>query len=239
MHRATPLNTSFRAYSAGGARALIDKIDDAKLMQESGGSFMKGESRSKIESPQNFGFTSVVMPADKDKDGNVTGSAEAFMSFMGGNRSFPVAGVMDDRRHRLKELEEGCVALFSPKEWGQQMLMHKDGVFLSGNKGKKVRLQLVENKNQQQQSRDGEEGQQQKATGQKTLHKEESTQYLDIGTDATESVNKHHKIMLDDKETSVEVVDKAVYLGGLKGKHLFAKVLTESGPAFNVYARIA
>src|SRR4029453_1659796 len=117
MHRATPLNSSFRAYSAGGGRATIDTIDDNKFMQESnntGG--MKGEKFPWMESPQNYGFTSVVADADKSSNpGGITGSAEGFLSFMGGNRSFPVMGVMDDRRHRLmnlaKDAAKGAAAM--------------------------------------------------------------------------------------------------------------------------------
>src|SRR5215467_10621808 len=98
MHRATPVSTSFRAYSGGGARSCVTSVDDGHFMQEMAGNFMKGESRQKIESPQNYGFTSVVMDADKGQDGAITGSAEGFMTFCGGNRSFPVCAVMDDRR---------------------------------------------------------------------------------------------------------------------------------------------
>src|SRR6516225_7012139 len=101
MHRATPIQASFRGYRSGGARTVIDKADDSKLMQEMGGNFMKGETRQKVESPQNYGFTSVVMDADKGQDGQISGSAEGFISFMGGNRSFPVCTVMDDRRRLL------------------------------------------------------------------------------------------------------------------------------------------
>ena len=100
MHRATPRNTSFRSFSAGGARALVDKVSDDPMMQEMAGSFMKGESRDKVEAPQNYGFSSVVLPAKKGKDGQIEECAEAFMSFIGGNRSFPVCSMMDDRRHR-------------------------------------------------------------------------------------------------------------------------------------------
>jgi hypothetical protein len=40
--------------------------------------------------------------------------------------------------------------------------------------------------------------------------------------------------------TAVEVVDGKVYLGGSPSKgHTFKKVMTEDGPAFNVYARVA
>ena len=71
MHRATPLNSSFRAFSGGGTRSAIDTIDDSKLMQEMAGNFMNGESRKGVEAPQNYGFTSVVMPAIKDALGKI------------------------------------------------------------------------------------------------------------------------------------------------------------------------
>ena len=57
MHRATPLNTSIRAYTAGGSRSVVDKVDDTKLMQEMGGNFMANETRDAIESAQNYGFS--------------------------------------------------------------------------------------------------------------------------------------------------------------------------------------
>src|SRR5580765_7798563 len=71
MHRATPANTSHRAYSAGGARSVVDKADDSKLMQEMAGNFMHSETRSAVESPQNYGFTSVVHEATKDANGKI------------------------------------------------------------------------------------------------------------------------------------------------------------------------
>src|SRR6478609_3215084 len=107
MHRQSPLTAGYVGYTGGGARALVDEINDGPMMQEMKGSFMVGESREKIESPQNYGFTSVVMPAKKGKDGQVEECAEAYINFLGGSRSFPVASVMDDRRFRLKELKPG------------------------------------------------------------------------------------------------------------------------------------
>jgi phage gp45-like len=100
MHNATPLNTSLRSYTAGGARGVVDKVDDSKLMQEMGGNFMANETRSSVESPQNYGFTSVVFDSEKDGQGNIKSSAEHFTSFMGGSRSFPVAitGSTNSRR---------------------------------------------------------------------------------------------------------------------------------------------
>src|SRR6478609_635551 len=103
MHRQNPLQAGYVGYTGSGARALVDEISDNPMMQEMKGSFMTGENRDKIESPQNYGFTSVVMPATKGKDGSIEECAEAYINFLGGNRSFPVAAVMDDRRYRLKE----------------------------------------------------------------------------------------------------------------------------------------
>jgi len=148
VHRQTGSGSGFRAYSGGGGRALISSVDDSSLMQTMNGSGMKGESFSGSkdgsvkgpESPQNYGFTSVVAAASKAANGLIKQSAEGFMSFMGGNRSFPVMGIMDDRRHRLKNLikdaAEGSVAVHGLKEWGQQFLITDNGMFMTGNKGK-------------------------------------------------------------------------------------------------------
>ena len=149
MHRATPLSTSFRAFTGGGTRSAVDQIDDSKLMQEHSGNFMAGESRKGIEAPQNYGFTSVVMPAVKDALGKITDSAEAVISFMGGNRSFPVAGNMDDRRHRLFGLQPGDVGMFRTALDQLQMHFTGDGGFFSGAQDKAVRMQLVAKQQQQ------------------------------------------------------------------------------------------
>jgi phage gp45-like len=156
MHRATPLNTAFRSYTAGGARTVIAEADDKKLMQESKGNFMKGETRQEVESPQNYGFTSVVMPADKDEQGNIKMGAEGFVSFMGGNRSFPVTTIMDDRRHRLKELEKGDTAIYRTKDDRQQFHMSEQGTFWSTRNDRINRIALVDPPQQQQQGQQGQ-----------------------------------------------------------------------------------
>lgn len=135
MHRATPANSSFRSYSAGGARATIDKADDSKLMQETKAGFQKGENRSAIESPQNYGFTSCNAAADD------SGSAEAFVNFIGGNRSFPAMGPIDDRRHRLCDLSEGDSAMHRGKDDDMQIHLASDGLYHSAPQ--MVRVQLV------------------------------------------------------------------------------------------------
>src|SRR3954471_18137404 len=120
MHRSTPRSTLNRSHSAGGGRALISEIDDSTLMQSMKGSGMKGESVKGVESPQNYGFSSVVADATKGKDGQIEQCAEGYMSYLTGSRSFPVCGVMDDRRHRLinlaKDAAKGAVAMFGLKD---------------------------------------------------------------------------------------------------------------------------
>src|SRR6516225_3990705 len=125
MHRATPLNIAFRSYTAGGSRSLVHSADDGKLMQEMTGGIMSGESRQRIESPQNYGFSSVVTDSDGQK------GAETFISFLGGGRSVPIATVMDDRRHRLKDLQKGDTAVFRQKDDKQQFHLTQDGGFWS------------------------------------------------------------------------------------------------------------
>jgi phage gp45-like len=181
---------------------------------------MKGEAHEGIEAPQNYGFTSVVADATKGKDGQIEQGAEGFMSFIGGSRSFPVCGIMDDRRHRLlnlaKDAAKGAVAMFGLKDWGQQFLITDDGIHMTGNKEKKIRFQLVENNNKQQQQSGGGQsagthaaggngaggdqqsgGQQQnKPTGQKSLHKQEAKTFHEISEEAQHLArgDGHHKI---------------------------------------------
>jgi len=128
MHRQSPLTAAFVGYSSGGCRSLVDAVDDERGMQEMKGSMLHGESRERVESPQNYGFTSVVLPAKKGKDGQIEECAEAYINYMGGNRSFPVAAVMDDRRHRPWALKPGENAQYD--DLGQMTLMRRTGLYL-------------------------------------------------------------------------------------------------------------
>jgi phage gp45-like len=249
VQRHTPLASAIRAYTAGGSRATVGSIDDSKSMQEGNDcQGMRGESWGRMEAPQNYGFTSVVADADKDeKTGMYKDSAESFLSFPGGNRSFPVASVMDDRRHRLKNLAKdaakGAVAMFGLKEWGQQFLNCDKGMFMTGNTERKLRFQLVENSNKEQQQSaggggagvsaladggssgaSGSGGQQQSADekkGQKTLHKQSSSTYMDVTSSAIQSTrgSGNHSVQDDmvinyhkDEKHSTHVTDKHVHM---------------------------
>lgn len=246
MQRSTPLATAHRSYTGGGARAMIDEINDKTHMQESNNAQgMKGESWPTMESPQNYGFTSVVMPADKDKDGQITDCAEGFVSFMGGNRNFPVMGVMDDRRHRLREMDPGDTAMYRTKDDKQQFHLTKDGGFWSAPEDKTVRMQLVK-KDQQQQSQqagqaDGQNGQQQgqKEKGQKPVRKDSTHRFVDVTKDYTTMGGTNTIMRLDDGKGYVHASsDKKVWVGAEKGKATFARLLTENGPSVNSYGNL-
>jgi phage gp45-like len=261
MHRATPLNTSVRAYTAGGSRSVVDKVDDEKLMQEMGGNFMANETRAEIESPQNYGFTSVVFDAEKDENGKVTASAETFIGFMGGSRSFPVSGPMDDRRHRLYKLKKGDTAIYRGRGDKQQFHLTEDGGFWSAPQNKRVRMQLIPKDSESNETQDkaggsggksvqgradsggssSQGGQGQQKRGQESVYKDglESHRYVEVLKDKTVMSGTTGHIKLDDKLTYVHVADdKQVYLGAEKGKAMFSRVMTEDGPSANVWAKI-
>jgi len=237
MHLATPASTSFRAHAAGGGRAMIDTIDDDKFMQEAvntGG--FASEMFPAMEAPQNYGFTSVCADADKE-NGKITDCAEGFISHMGGNPAFPMMAVMDDRRHRLiglaKDAAKGASAMFGLRKWGQQLLNTEDGWFMTGNTKKKMRLQLVDNKNDdQQQSAQtdtgapaaaafaaggssgggaGQQQQQQKKKGQKSLHKEDSNTFVDMtsGDIHSKNGNGHTSVRPNESLTYFENENKS------------------------------
>lgn len=148
MQRATPLDTSLRAYSSGGSRGIVQEVDkkrkddntanppekegdpDETFMQELKISMMQNEERHNVEHPQNYGFTSHSIKADKPEsdskeDQEKAAAAEHFVQFMGGNRSFPVVQNLDDRRVRLRHLAEGEVCVYDDQ---QQKLHIKRGV---------------------------------------------------------------------------------------------------------------
>jgi phage gp45-like len=144
MQRATPADSSFRGYSSGGSRSMVSGVDDSQFMQEMAGSIMKNEARSAIEAAQNFGFSSVVKSAIMNKLGGMVGGAETFMSFMGGNRSFPAAGNMDDRRNRMMNLSEGDSGMFSTQGRKQQVHMSDDGMYHSVPQDQTMRMALLD-----------------------------------------------------------------------------------------------
>lgn len=236
MHRSTGANSAHRAYSSGGSRTLIEQVDDGPLMQTMSGSFMKGETRKDVESPQNYGFTSVVHKADKGDDGQIDGSAEGFVSFMGGNRAFPVVTVMDDRRHRLKGLEEGDTAFYRGKDDRQQFHFTKDGNFMSARSDRKQRIALVPPPQDDQQQQDqgrgggpssggsgGDSKQKKKATGQKSALDDNKKSEIYYDQSGSEAVSRHGPAhssqrpsdstgFMTDRKKSTQVTDEHAHI---------------------------
>lgn len=84
------------------ARAVVRLADDAKKMQVLQVVILDGETREGVERFQPYGLTSVPL------DG-----AEAVVLAVGGRRDHLLAVVVDDRRHRKKDLAAGEVALYT------------------------------------------------------------------------------------------------------------------------------
>ena len=87
------------------ARAVVKRLDDSKRVQLAQLDILDGETRDAVERFQNYGFTSVPLEG-----------AEAVVLSVGGHRDHCLVVAVDDRRHRLRDLEPGEVAVF-----------HKDG----------------------------------------------------------------------------------------------------------------
>lgn len=76
---------------------------------------LAGETRDDLERVQEYGFTS------RPKSGS-----EAVVIFPGGNREFGLVIAVDDRRYRLKSLQEGEVALYTDE--GDRVHLKRGGL---------------------------------------------------------------------------------------------------------------
>jgi phage gp45-like len=216
---------------------------------------MANEARSAIESPQNYGFTSVVRDAVKDAQGKIQQSAETFVSFMGGNRSFPVFGNMDDRRFRLKELEKGDTAMFDYLQ--HQLHMNTDGIFVTGRTDKKLKLQLVDPPQQQQSgaqaqttdassSGGGSSSSSQSSMGQTKRYKNSTKQYVEVTKDNTNVVHDQtinyktgvHSFQPPESGSSSKASGSLVQIFGDKftgGTGYFMKQVTAAPPSSSMH----
>lgn len=83
-------------------RAVLQAVYDADGRQRVKIGVLKDETLDKVERFQEYGL------ATRPKEG-----AEALVVFLGGNRDHGIVACIDDRRYRLKPLEEGEVALYT------------------------------------------------------------------------------------------------------------------------------
>ncbi|MDD0853000.1 phage baseplate assembly protein V [Halobacteriovorax sp. GB3] len=84
------------------SRSKVNLVDDSTPIQNLQLSLLKGETKSKIERIQNYGFTSVPLEG-----------ADAICVSIGGNRDNSIVIAVDDKRYRLKTLKDGEVAIYT------------------------------------------------------------------------------------------------------------------------------
>jgi Bacteriophage Mu Gp45 spike protein len=220
MHRQTPVNTAFLSYTSGGARAVVRDVDDTKEMQEAHADFLNEESQDKIEAPQNYGFTSVTMDCDKGQQQS-TGSSggqkkkfddlqdgpESFVTFVGGNRSFPVIYPIDDRRHRLRNLSKGDVAIYRTAKDRQQLHMVKSddgkyvGTYLSTREDMMWRFALVPKPKDDQQ----QQGDQQGKRGQNNCLEDNVKSAVCFEETKDHHLLQHNKNTLEQKDVNTNI----------------------------------
>jgi phage gp45-like len=126
--RSTLVDAARRAYNTL-TRATLKTTYDDKLMQLVDLDLWHGEAKKGVERFQQYGFTAVPHPPKDDKDTNV---AEALIGYMNGNPGHAVIMAIDDRRHRLKNMKPGEVALYDDQ--GQILRVTRDGIVLASHK---------------------------------------------------------------------------------------------------------
>lgn len=82
-------------------RAIVRLVDDAKLAQELQVDLLEDESQDGVEHLQSYGLAFHPHP-----------DAEAVVACAGGLRSHAIVIAVADRRYRLKNLQQGEVALY-------------------------------------------------------------------------------------------------------------------------------
>ena len=109
-------------------RAVVKSIDDAKKLQLAQVELLPGEVRDEIENFQNYGFTSVPKAG-----------AECVVLFVGGRRDHGLAIATDDRRYRIRNLNDGEVCVYN--DTGAKIVLKANGdIELTPKSGQKVKL---------------------------------------------------------------------------------------------------
>lgn len=132
-------------------RATLEQTDDTKPMQEIQSKNFSGEGMDTVEHVHPYGFS--ARPQVPDKVGGIKRAAEAFLSFIGGNRSHGVVVAVGDRRFRLFNLQPGEVGLHDDQ--GHQIHITRSGVFVSAPKSKKIIGQIMADDTLPQNSQQG------------------------------------------------------------------------------------
>ncbi|WP_083657876.1 phage baseplate assembly protein V [Herbaspirillum camelliae] len=108
-------------------RGIVSKVSDAGAIQLIRGKLMEGEDYDQMERVQQYGFTSVPKAG-----------AELLATFIGGNRDHAVIVAVDDRRYRLRGLQDGEMAIYDDQ--GQKVHLTRAGIVIDGC-GKPITIQ--------------------------------------------------------------------------------------------------
>jgi phage gp45-like len=111
---------AFRRGYFGITRGTLTKADDSKKMQEVTVESLSGEKYTNVEHWHPYGMTMVPKVPENKKE------AEALLLFVNGSRSHPIVMGIADRRHRLKNMQEGEVALHDDQ--GQKVHLGRNNV---------------------------------------------------------------------------------------------------------------
>ena len=217
MVNRTSVRDASRRAQTHASRATLRELNSKPYWAEAKQlDIMANETATDVEYAEGYGATGVPAkqdPEDDDQQGGESSqasvgggpggeggtqgaqgkqpkgdAAEAIVIYLNGSRSHPVIISIGDRRHRLVELEEGDYALHRLKDDRQQVLLHKEGTFLSTRNDKVMRIALVpkpqDDQQQQDQGRGGgaqQGGKKKKSYGQKTAKpdNEKSDVYID------------------------------------------------------------
>ena len=95
-------------------RAVLRVVYDDTGLQTVQVEALRGEVIDRAERLQSYGFTSHPKPG-----------ADAVVLAVGGIRQHPII-MIDDRRNRMTDLDEGEVAMYGPND-GQYIKMNADG----------------------------------------------------------------------------------------------------------------
>src|SRR4029450_4777617 len=90
-------------------------VDDKKKLQQVQVELMADETKDDVERFQQYGFTSVPLVG-----------AEALCVFLGGGRDHAIVLSIDDRRHRLTEMQGGDVAIYN--DTGAKIVLTREQV---------------------------------------------------------------------------------------------------------------
>jgi phage gp45-like len=140
--------TSADRHASGISRAVVEEVDDTKLMQEHKHSLAGDEQQAQNEHAHPYGFVNV--PQKPTGTGKMRMAAEAFMSFMGAGRSHGIAMLVGDRRYRLYKLAGGEVAMHDDQ--GHQVHFKRDGIYVSAPNSKKIVGQIMDDDTMPQES---------------------------------------------------------------------------------------